>query len=212
METPSTMPRSRTAEQAATTPPSTEPTAPRDASTAPSPDSTRLARAVPLWLVCTALAAMGVATIVLGVPGAIAGSLAMGAVAGWVDLRTRRLPNRLVTLSAVAACLGVVAAIASGRFSAPVGASAGALGFAGPLALSHLAAPAAIGFGDVKLAAALGLALGLVDPRLGILALCVASGVTAVSGIATRRSSLPLGPGLVVGAALALVLGEEVWA
>lgn len=212
METPSTIPRSRTAARAVITLSSAEPPAPSDSSTAPSPEPTRPARAVPVRLICTAVAAMVVATIALGVPGAIAGALAMGAAAGWVDLRTHRLPNRLVVLSAVAACLGIVAAIAGGTPSAPVGAFAGALGFAGPLVVMHLVAPAAIGFGDVKLAAALGLALGLVDPRLGILALCVASGVTATAGIATRRSSLPLGPGLVVGSALALVIGEAVWA
>ena len=157
-----------------------------------------------------AVAATVAGTFVLGVPGAIAGALAIGAAAAWVDLRTRRIPNRLVAASAVAACLGIVAAIVRGTPSAPLAASAGALAFAGPLFVTHLVAPSAIGFGDVKLALALGLALGLVDPRLGILALCVASGVTAVVGIATGRRSLPLGPGLVVGAALAFVLGEAV--
>ena len=56
-------------------------------------------------------------------------------------------------------------------------------------------------------------ALGLVEPRLGLLALCLAAAVTAAVGVARRRSTLPFGPGLVLGAVMALLiagqLGEE---
>jgi leader peptidase (prepilin peptidase)/N-methyltransferase len=152
---------------------------------------------------------MTVATLLAGPPAAVAGALAAGAAAAAVDLRTCRLPNRLVALSAGTAGLGVVTATAQGSAAPAVAACAGALGFAGPLLVAHLVAPAAIGFGDVKLAVALGLAVGLVDPRLGLLALCVASGITAVAGLVTRRSTLPLGPGLVLGATV--VLGGAVW-
>jgi leader peptidase (prepilin peptidase)/N-methyltransferase len=71
--------------------------------------------------------------------------------------------------------------------------------------LMHLASPSALGFGDVKLGAVLGAALGLIDPRLGLVALCVAAAVTSVVGLARHRESLPLGPGLVLGATIAPV-------
>jgi len=84
----------------------------------------------------------------------------------------------------------------------------GAAILAGPLLVAHLASPAAMGFGDVKLAVALGAALGLVDPTLGVVALCVASATTAVAGIALRRGALPFGPGLVVGTTAAFALAS----
>jgi leader peptidase (prepilin peptidase)/N-methyltransferase len=81
----------------------------------------------------------------------------------------------------------------------------GAAAFAGPLLIVHAANPGAMGFGDVKLAAVLGAALGLVDWRACLLALCLASAVTACVAIVRRRSSMPFAPGLVGGAALALL-------
>lgn len=154
--------------------------------------------------------AMTIATIVIGTPVAVAGALAAGAAAASVDLRTRRLPNRMVALTAGMAGIGVVVASLEDAPASAIGAGLGALGFAGPLLVTHLVTPGAIGFGDVKLAGALGIALGLVDPRLGLLALCIASGTTAAAGIAARRNALPLGPGLVVGSLLAVALAEVV--
>lgn len=154
-----------------------------------------------------AIAAVVAGATVLGPPGAVAGTFAAGGAAALVDLRTRRLPNRLVLIAAVAAVAGVL--VGSPRAALP--AAAGALGLAGPLLAGHLLVPAGIGFGDVKLAAALGLGVGLVDARLGVLALCVASGLTALVGLATHRAALPFGPGLVLGAGAAVVLGRVVW-
>lgn len=156
--------------------------------------------------------AFTVATILGGDLVAVTGALAMGTAAASVDLRTHRIPNRMVALSAGAAGIGVAVASLQGAPGSAAGASTGALCFAGPLFVTHVIAPRAIGFGDVKLAAALGLALGLIDPRLGILALCLASGTTAATGIVARRSTLPLGPGLIVGSLLAVALAGVVWA
>lgn len=135
---------------------------------------------------------------------ALVGALVVAAVAALVDARTGRLPNRLVVLVAGAGLLAVVAAPLPGR--GLLAASAGAAGFAGPLLVTHLAVPRAIGFGDVKFAAALGLVIGLLDPRSGVIALCVATGVTAIAGLATRRDTVPLGPGLAFGAVVATLL------
>ena len=72
-----------------------------------------------------------------------------------------------------------------------------------------------MGFGDVKLGAALGAGLGLVDPRTSVLALCLGSIATAAVGVARRRVSMPVAPGLVLGAAmsvgLAAALEERAW-
>ena len=154
---------------------------------------------------------VAVGTVLVGPLVAFAATVVVGGVAAAVDLRTRRLPNRIVAIGALVALAGVAGATASGTTGAVLAAGAGALGFAGPLFVAHLLSPLAIGFGDVKLAAVLGLAIGLVEPRLGLVALCVASGVTALAGLATRRNALPLGPGLVTGALTAVTIGPTVW-
>jgi len=71
----------------------------------------------------------------------------------------------------------------------------------------HLVAPAAMGFGDVKLAVALGAGLGVLEPRLAVLALAIASGLTLLVAACSRRSAMPFAPGLVLGAAAAMALG-----
>jgi leader peptidase (prepilin peptidase) / N-methyltransferase len=92
--------------------------------------------------------------------------------------------------------------------SVVVGAAAMAL----PLLLIHLLAPTAMGFGDVKLAAALGAALGVLEPRLAVPALAVACGLTLFAALWKRRPALPFAPGLVGGTTAALALGAlEGW-
>jgi leader peptidase (prepilin peptidase) / N-methyltransferase len=153
---------------------------------------------------------MVVASLLAGPTASIAGALVVGTVAATIDARTGRLPNRVVALVALAAVVGVVGAPTPGR--AASAAVAGAALLAGPLFVAHVAAPVAIGFGDVKLAAALGAAIGPLGPRRGLVALCIATGATAVAGLATGRRELPLGPGLVLGAAVAVALGGRAWA
>ena len=77
---------------------------------------------------------------------------------------------------------------------------------AGPLLVVHVVSPSAMGFGDVKLAAALGAALGSIDVRAALLALCVGTAATAVVGVARGRATMPLGPGLVVGSVVSLLV------
>lgn len=137
---------------------------------------------------------------------------AIGALAAGIDVRTGRIPNRLVALAGVAAVAGATAlALVDDPVRALAGPGLGTAAFAGPLLGAHLVSPAAIGFGDVKLAAVSGAALGLIDGRFGLVALCVATGATASAGLLRRRAHLPLGPGLVgglvAGTALALVGG-----
>jgi leader peptidase (prepilin peptidase)/N-methyltransferase len=77
-----------------------------------------------------------------------------------------------------------------------------------PLLVLHLVTPAAMGFGDVKLAVALGAGLGVLEPKLAVLALAVASGLTLVAAAWARRAATAFAPGLVIGAAAALALGS----
>lgn len=146
--------------------------------------------------------------VAIGSAVAVAVVVALGTLAAAVDLRVGRIPNRLVALAGAAAIAGTAAeALASDPGRALAGPWLGSAAFAGPLLLAHLVSPRSIGFGDVKLAAVSGAALGLVDARLGLVALCVATGATAAVGLVRRRAQLPLGPGLVAGTALALVGG-----
>lgn len=141
-------------------------------------------------------------------PGLTAVAVAIGlvpaVVAAAVDASTGRIPDRLVLAASVPAVFVAMAAATTGDVAVLGSIIGGSAVFAGPLLVAHLISPSAIGFGDVKLAAALGALLGLVDPRLGVLALCVGCGTTALIGLAGRRSALPLGPGLALGAVAAL--------
>ena len=141
-------------------------------------------------------------------------AVALAAFPAAVDARTSRIPDRLLVWSTVPT-LTVIAHEFGNRRGASTALAVilGVLGFAGPIFIVHLVSPASLGFGDVKLAAALGAALGLIDPGLGLFALCIASGVTCVAGLVGRRQALAFGPGLVVGAVVALAvagqLGQE---
>lgn len=141
----------------------------------------------------------------------VALAVSIAALAATVDARSGRIPDAIVATAVLPTFVVVVAAAAgSGSGRQAVGAALlGALAFAAPLFISHMVSPRAIGFGDVKLAAALGAALGLVAPGLGLVALCIAAAATATFGVVTRRTSLPFGPGLVLGAIVALVVAGQ---
>lgn len=120
-----------------------------------------------------------------------------------VDINERRLPNRLLALAAVPL---LVALSAEASSALTTQAAIGIALTAGPLLTAHLISPHSIGFGDVKAAAVIGGLLGLLDASLGLVALCIALATTAAVGLALRRRSLPLGPGLVAGASCMALL------
>ncbi len=150
-----------------------------------------------------------IAPLILSEPWWLECSVALSLALAWwaaaTDAETGRIPNRLVLLSSVPTGIVLGLGMLGGHAGAVNGAAFGLVAFAGPLLLVHVLSPYAMGFGDVKLAASLGAGVGLVDPRAGVLALCLASASTAVVAAARRRSTIPFGPGLVLGAALALV-------
>lgn len=136
------------------------------------------------------------------------------ALAAAVDARTHRLPDVLVLpvypLLAAVVLATVLADGDGGRTARVV-----LVGFAAfaATALLHLVAPAGLGFGDVKIAAPLAALCawdGWLGPMVGLVAAWASAGaavlVLLVSGRVRRGSSIPLGPYLVVGTLVAVVL------
>jgi leader peptidase (prepilin peptidase)/N-methyltransferase len=156
-------------------------------------------------LVIVALSAVVATGVAASAPTLLAMSLALSVTAAAVDLVTHRIPDALVVAAAVPTLIAVVH-----ESSRVGGVLLGLALMAGPLLVLHLAQPAQLGFGDVKLAAALGAAIGLIDARLSVLALALGTALTLSVALVRRRSSLAFGPGLVAGAVLALIIPELV--
>ncbi len=127
-----------------------------------------------------------------------------------LDARTHRLPNRIVLPFAIAIA-GVVAALAiattdPGRLLLALAAGAG-------MALVYLVLglTGAVGFGDVKLAGALGIFLGWISPAAVIAGFVLAyvlatphALVILIGRLRDRgRRHLPFGPYMIAGALLA---------
>nr|WP_239542980.1 A24 family peptidase [Micromonospora terminaliae] len=139
---------------------------------------------------------------------------AIGLALALVDLDCLRLPDRLVAAAAGAGGAGLVgAALVAGTPGGLLAALTGAaVSFAGYVLLALLPR-SRLGFGDVKLAAALGLPLGWLGwPALGLGLLLphVLHGVVVLGLLAARRvardTPLPFGPALLTGAWLAVLL------
>ena len=144
--------------------------------------------------------------------------VAVGVTLTAVDVRLHRLPDALtlpsypllVLLLAGAALLGAD----SGSFTRAL--SGGAAMFLCYLAL-HLANPRGLGFGDVKLAGVLGLCTGWLGWGVWAVGIASASLFAGVFGLALlllrraeRRSSVAMGPFLVLGALTAVLVGQQV--
>ncbi|WP_435123996.1 prepilin peptidase [Micromonospora tulbaghiae] len=139
---------------------------------------------------------------------------AAGLVLAVTDVAALRLPDPLVGVVALGGGLGLAAATAATgeprRLAVAV--AGAALSFIG-YALLALLPRARLGFGDVKLAAALGLPLGWLGwpaLRLGLLLPHVLAGaavlVMLAAGRVRRDTPVPFGPALLGGAWLAAVL------
>lgn len=143
---------------------------------------------------------------------------AVGIALALIDIDTRRLPNVIVAPSyAVLAALLVVAAIVDDHPGNLVRALLGMLGLAAFFLVVLLVYPKGMGWGDVKLAGLLGLAMGYVSWAallIGSFAGFVLGATVGVAVIAagsgTRKTAVPFGPFMIVGAFLGLLIGDAV--
>jgi leader peptidase (prepilin peptidase)/N-methyltransferase len=128
-----------------------------------------------------------------------------------IDLDTRRIPNVLTAIGAVAA-VGLVAALQTGELAEHLIAGVAAGMF---LLLAVLAYPSGMGMGDVKLAAVLGLFLGReVAPAMLIALLTgtiVGGVIMARLGVEKgRKTAIPFGPFLAFGGVAGLLVGGAI--
>lgn len=139
----------------------------------------------------------------------------VGVVLAAVDWRVQRLPDVLTLPLAVATPLLLgVAALLPGAGGDWPRALLGGVTLAGAYFVLFLVHPSGLGFGDVKLALTLGVALGwygwgvlLAGVFLGFLLVAAYGGVLILLGRADRRTAVPFGPFMVLGALPAVLLG-----
>lgn len=141
---------------------------------------------------------------------------AAGVVLAVVDLDTHRLPDA-VTLPAypVVGLLLVAASAMAGDTGGLVRAAGGAVASLLIYGVLCAAAPSGLGFGDVKLAGVLGLALGWLSWPTLVVGVILGFAFGALAGlalVAVRRASLttrvPFGPSMLAGALAAVAVGE----
>jgi leader peptidase (prepilin peptidase)/N-methyltransferase len=133
-----------------------------------------------------------------------------------IDVETMLLPKVIVwPLSVIVASLFVLAAAVTGHWhELLVGVISGAAWFAVFYAM-NLASPRLLGFGDVRLAPVLGLALGWLGWRYVLLGFFVANLIGAIIGVALiathrmdRQQRIPYGVFLAGGTAVAVFAGS----
>ena len=133
-----------------------------------------------------------------------------------IDLDTKRLPNVIVVPALLS---GVVllgaAALVRGDLTALAGAALGGAGLFALYLVLALVSRGGMGMGDVKLAAVLGLYLGFLgwgNLLVGAFAAFVFGGVFGLLLLLVRRagrkSAIPFGPWMILGAWLGVFAGE----
>jgi leader peptidase (prepilin peptidase)/N-methyltransferase len=138
-----------------------------------------------------------------------------------IDIQLYRLPDRIVLPTlAVSVVLVVVESLRASRPSGIHYAVVGLLIYFFVLLVVHLISPRGMGFGDVKLAAVMGLYLGWLAPSdMGAFAMVlwamlvgfVSGSVVGVVMLVMRRRStpIPFGPFLALGAMTVVLIGQH---
>ncbi|SFS02624.1 leader peptidase (prepilin peptidase) / N-methyltransferase [Microbacterium sp. cf046] len=135
-----------------------------------------------------------------------------------IDLDTHRLPNVIVLPSyAVAALLFTGAALLSGDWNALLRAGIGMAALYAFYLILRLVRPSGMGGGDVKLAGVVGLYLGWIGwgaLAVGAFFAFVYGGVFGIALIlarrAGRRTAIPFGPWIILGAWTGVFAGETI--
>ena len=133
-----------------------------------------------------------------------------------IDIRTKKIPNRLVYPALLVSAGFLVVARLAGADVDLIRAGVGFLALGGGFLLIALIVPKGMGMGDVKLAALIGLVLGSqglalvgVAAGVGVLLGGVGSIVALLAG-ASRKQAIPFGPFLAAGALVAVFAGSEI--
>ena len=142
----------------------------------------------------------------------MAGLVAVSAI----DLDVRRIPTAILRVTAAGGLpILVVAAVVASDPWPLVRVVAGAGGAYGALLVVHLVSPQGMGFGDVRLAGLLGAFLGWLGPGHVPVGLMAGFFYGSVGGVAVllarrgdRRTAIPFGPFLALGAVTAILAGE----
>jgi leader peptidase (prepilin peptidase)/N-methyltransferase len=143
---------------------------------------------------------------------------ALGVALAAIDLDVRRLPNVLVlpAYPVLAVLLGVAAAVRD-DWGALARAGLGAVALFAFFLVIRTVSPAGMGFGDVKLAGVVGMLLGylswaalVVGAFAGFFLGAVIGVIVIATGAGGRKTAVPFGPFMVVGALAALWVTEPV--
>jgi leader peptidase (prepilin peptidase)/N-methyltransferase len=144
---------------------------------------------------------------------------AIGVALTVIDARTRRLPDAIVYPSyPVLAVLLAVASWVTGDWPALGRAAIGGLALLIGYGLLAVLIPRGMGLGDAKLAGLIGLVLaylGWGQFAVGVMAAFLLGAVWGIGSIIKnrtgRRTTIPFGPWMCVGAALGCAVGKPLW-
>lgn len=143
---------------------------------------------------------------------------AIGIALTLIDFDHHRLPNVIVLPSyIVTAVLLVLASVLSGDYGRLLSAAIGCAALYGLYWILAIAYPGGMGFGDVKLAGALGMLLGwlgwaplIVGAFSAFLLGGLIGALLMIGRRATRKSRIPFGPFMIVGAAVGVFAGAGI--
>jgi leader peptidase (prepilin peptidase)/N-methyltransferase len=178
----------------------------------------RISPEYPLTELSTALLAAGASLRFhsLLVAAMVAAFLAVLLALAVIDAKYRILPNRILYPSVIVFAVVIAVADMAGRGVDLGTAAIGFAAFGGGLLLIALVSPRGMGMGDVKLAFLIGLVLGSLALSFVAVAAGVAilaGGLGAIAALAAgrgRKSAIPFGPYLAVGAAVAAFAGPQI--
>lgn len=132
-----------------------------------------------------------------------------------IDLRTKRLPNRLIVMCTAAILIlqvGYFLASGSGSTLVQTGITTGKLLAA--YVVLYILSRGQLGMGDVKFAIPVGLIIGWFNPEAWLVSLLITflfAGIVALFALFSRKldrkASIPLGPFMYLGSILTLILG-----
>ncbi len=172
---------------------------------------TRISARYPLTELATAALFAGAVAVEWDHPARIAIDFAfvtLLAVITLTDLERRIIPNKVLLVGTIICLVIAVPTDPGGVPERLIAAAAGGLVFF----LVALAVPRGMGLGDVKLVATMGLFLGKALGPAVLIALLAGSAVgiaiMARQGAGARKSTIPFGPFLAFGGAIAMLCGD----